>query len=93
MGCGHPTVERIVARAEAVFESPVVGIVGGFHYEGLTTTEIQTHIDYLSSLDLQLIAPSPHDSDQNALGGFKSSFPETYQNVQVGTSISFPTDR
>ena len=34
MGCGHPTVERIVARAEALFEQPVAGVAGGFHYEG-----------------------------------------------------------
>lgn len=42
MGCGHATVERIVARAEALFEQPVVGIVGGFHYDGQNKKEVQS---------------------------------------------------
>ena len=31
-GCGHPTVQRIVARAEMLFDEPVYGIIGGLHY-------------------------------------------------------------
>ena len=32
VGCGHPGVERILARAEALFDQPVYGIMGGLHY-------------------------------------------------------------
>lgn len=32
VGCGHPTIQRIVARAEMLFEEPIYGIVGGLHY-------------------------------------------------------------
>jgi 7,8-dihydropterin-6-yl-methyl-4-(beta-D-ribofuranosyl)aminobenzene 5'-phosphate synthase len=32
VGCGHPTVERIVERAETLFDSPLHGVVGGLHF-------------------------------------------------------------
>jgi len=32
IGCGHPTVERIVERAKAVFDEPIYGIIGGLHF-------------------------------------------------------------
>jgi 7,8-dihydropterin-6-yl-methyl-4-(beta-D-ribofuranosyl)aminobenzene 5'-phosphate synthase len=32
VGGGHPTVERILTRAEALFDLPIYGIVGGLHY-------------------------------------------------------------
>jgi 7,8-dihydropterin-6-yl-methyl-4-(beta-D-ribofuranosyl)aminobenzene 5'-phosphate synthase len=32
VGCGHQTLPRIIERAEALFEEPVYGLVGGLHY-------------------------------------------------------------
>lgn len=32
IGCGHPTVERIIDRVEALFDAPIYGLVGGLHY-------------------------------------------------------------
>ena len=32
IGCGHQTLPRILERAEALFEDPIYGIVGGLHY-------------------------------------------------------------
>jgi len=32
VGCGHQTLPKIVKRAEALFEEPIYGIVGGLHY-------------------------------------------------------------
>jgi 7,8-dihydropterin-6-yl-methyl-4-(beta-D-ribofuranosyl)aminobenzene 5'-phosphate synthase len=32
VGCGHPGVERILARAESLFDQPIYGIVGGMHF-------------------------------------------------------------
>ena len=31
-GCGHPTLQRIIERAEMLFDEPIYGIVGGLHY-------------------------------------------------------------
>lgn len=32
VGCGHQTLPRIIERAEALFEEPIYGVVGGLHY-------------------------------------------------------------
>lgn len=86
-GCGHPTVEAIVTRAEALFGEPVVGIVGGLHYQGLSAAELTPHINFLATRPLQLVAPSPHDTDEPALAAFADAFPDAYQTVQVGELI------
>lgn len=90
VGCGHPTVERIVARAEALFEQPVIGIVGGLHYEGFSFDDVQPHIDFLSSHNLKLVALSPHDSSPEALESFQFTFADRYHTLRVGESIQFP---
>jgi len=32
VGCGHHTVPRLLERAEALFDEPIYGLVGGLHY-------------------------------------------------------------
>jgi len=32
VGCGHPTLQRIVARKEMLFDEPLYGVIGGLHY-------------------------------------------------------------
>jgi 7,8-dihydropterin-6-yl-methyl-4-(beta-D-ribofuranosyl)aminobenzene 5'-phosphate synthase len=32
IGCGHPTIQRIVDRAEMLLDAPLYGVVGGLHY-------------------------------------------------------------
>jgi 7,8-dihydropterin-6-yl-methyl-4-(beta-D-ribofuranosyl)aminobenzene 5'-phosphate synthase len=32
IGCGHPTIERIIERAQMIFEEPIYGIIGGLHF-------------------------------------------------------------
>jgi 7,8-dihydropterin-6-yl-methyl-4-(beta-D-ribofuranosyl)aminobenzene 5'-phosphate synthase len=89
-GCGHPTMERLVERAETLYGQPVIGIVGGLHYENATTEEVQPHIEYLQPRGLRLVALSPHDSSPQALEAFRAAFPQSYQELMVGTVIAFP---
>ena len=89
-GCGHPTMERLVERAETLYEQPVIGVVGGLHYETATADEVQPHIEFLQSRGLRLVALSPHDSSPQALAAFTSAFPHEYQDLLVGTAIQFP---
>ena len=86
-GCGHPTVERIVARAQATFDEPIIGIVGGLHYEGLTRDQVQPRIAVIQRLNPQLVAVSPHDSSSEALQAFRAAFPGIYQDIKVGQPI------
>lgn len=88
-GCGHQTVEKIVARAQALFEEPVVGLVGGLHYQGFTRAQALPHIEFVKSLNLRMVGLSPHDSSKEAMDAFRQAFPNAYQEVQVGRTISF----
>jgi 7,8-dihydropterin-6-yl-methyl-4-(beta-D-ribofuranosyl)aminobenzene 5'-phosphate synthase len=89
-GCGHPTMERLVERAETLYGLPVVGVVGGLHYEGATAEEVQPHIQFLQSRLLRLVALSPHDSSPEALEAFQSTFSDSYHPLSVGDTIQFP---
>lgn len=31
-GCGHQTLPKIIERAEALFDEPIYGMIGGLHY-------------------------------------------------------------
>lgn len=89
-GCGHPTMEKLVTRAEALFGGQVVGVVGGLHYEKASAEDVRPHIRFLEPRQPKLIALSPHDSGPEALKAFQSAFPEAYQVLQVGRTIQFP---
>jgi 7,8-dihydropterin-6-yl-methyl-4-(beta-D-ribofuranosyl)aminobenzene 5'-phosphate synthase len=88
-GCGHPTLERLVARAQALFDEPVVGIVGGLHYENMSAEDVLPHIQYLQELRPQLVALSPHDSSAAAIEAFRDAFPDVYRDITVGRPITF----
>jgi 7,8-dihydropterin-6-yl-methyl-4-(beta-D-ribofuranosyl)aminobenzene 5'-phosphate synthase len=32
VGCGHPTLTKILQRTEQVFSDPIYGVIGGLHY-------------------------------------------------------------
>lgn len=89
-GCGHPTVERLVERAESLYGVPVVGVVGGLHYEGTETEDVLPHIQFLLNRKIELVALSPHDSSPQALEAFESEFSDKYHLLRVGDSIQFP---
>jgi 7,8-dihydropterin-6-yl-methyl-4-(beta-D-ribofuranosyl)aminobenzene 5'-phosphate synthase len=89
-GCGHPSMEKLVARAEALYAEQVVGVVGGLHYEKVSTEEVQPHIQFLEPRQPKLIALSPHDSSPEALVAFESAFLGAYQLIKVGEALQFP---
>jgi len=89
-GCGHPTLERLVERAENLYGLPVIGVVGGLHYENTSAEEVQPHIQFLQARQTKLVALSPHDSSPQALAAFEQAFPGSYRTISVGQPIQFP---
>ena len=89
-GCGHPTIEKITARAGSLFDLPVAGVVGGLHYEGLSEKDIRAHIDFLRPFSPRLVALSPHDNGELAISLFQQAFPGAYQYLRVGEAIHLP---
>lgn len=86
-GCGHPTMEKSVARAETLFGRQVVGVVGGLHYDEASTVDVQPHIQLLELPQPMLIAPSPHDSRPEAPEAFELAFPEAYRFIRVSVWV------
>jgi len=43
VGCGHQTLRKIVDRAEALFDAPLYGVVGGLHYPITKGRNIDIH--------------------------------------------------
>lgn len=88
-GCGHPTLPKLLARAQAAFSVPVVGVVGGLHLGGAPTDVVQSDIHLLKTLNVQLVGLSPHDSGPVELERFRAAFQDAYQEVEVGRTIRF----
>jgi 7,8-dihydropterin-6-yl-methyl-4-(beta-D-ribofuranosyl)aminobenzene 5'-phosphate synthase len=86
-GCGYMGLEALLGRAEAVYNDPVVGVIGGLHYGNAGAQALQPQISLLQSFSPSVVALSPHDSDPAALEAFAQAFPAAYQAIQVGLSI------
>ena len=43
VGCGHQTLTKIVDRAEALFDAPLFGVLGGLHYAVTKGRNIDIH--------------------------------------------------
>jgi len=41
VGCGHSTLQRIVDRAEMLFDEPIYGVVGGLHYPVTASRDVK----------------------------------------------------
>jgi 7,8-dihydropterin-6-yl-methyl-4-(beta-D-ribofuranosyl)aminobenzene 5'-phosphate synthase len=91
-GCGHPTLPVLVARTQAAFSQPVVGVVGGLHLAGAPAATIQANIDLLRNLNAQIVSLSPHDSTPDIVDTFRQAFPGVYQDVKVGQIIHLESD-
>jgi len=89
-GCGHPTLERLVERAESLYGQPVIGVIGGLHYGEASLEDVQPHIQFLRARQPKLIALSPHDSSLQVIAAFKKTFPGAYQAISVGKTIQYP---
>lgn len=87
-GCGHPGLETLVARAQAVLDAPVVGVVGGLHYEEAGAAALQPHVEFLQALHPELVALSSHDSGPGVRQEFRERFGEIYRDIVVGEPIS-----
>ena len=86
-GCGHPGVPNMLARAQALFDQPIIGILGGLHYETTDLAVLQPGIESLKALHPQIVGLSPHDSTPQAIEAFRQAFPDAYRDIAVGQEI------
>ena len=91
-GCGHQTLPKLIARAEALFDVPITGIVGGLHLGNATAQELAPSIRLLQTLQPRLVALSPHDSGETPRQALRAAFPGVYQDILVGQPIGVGVD-
>jgi 7,8-dihydropterin-6-yl-methyl-4-(beta-D-ribofuranosyl)aminobenzene 5'-phosphate synthase len=82
-GCGHPGLARMLDRAEALFDAPVAGFVGGLH----TTDAAAADIALLKARQPRLVALSSHDSGPEVIDAFRQAFGTAYRELAVGEEI------
>lgn len=87
-GCGHMGLKALLARAETVFEAPVIGVIGGLHYGNTDIADLQAEVQMLRDLQPSVLALSPHDSEQSVLDGFGEAFLDAFAPIIVGQKIS-----
>ncbi len=90
IGCGHPTLETLVYRAETIFDEPVIGVVGGLHYLNASAEDLVPHIEFLRQRNPGIVALSPHDSSGFVLQTFEAAFPDAYRYIVTGQEIVMP---
>ena len=88
-GGGHQTLPKLIAWTQALFDEPIVGVVGGLHFENATAAAMDPDIQLLQELPLQVVALSPHDSEAPARQALREAFPHIYEDVMVGQPIRF----
>ena len=86
-GCGHMGLESLLTRAGAVFDVPVVGVIGGLHYGNADMASLQDEVRLLDRLNPVVVALSPHDSSATVLDGFAEHFKGAYEYIEVGKSL------
>lgn len=86
-GGGHAGLEWMLEQSEQIFHQSVVAVVGGLDYQNKTRTELQPDFNLLRSQNIQLIAVSPHNSDDSVLQLVAAQFPQQTVPLRVGEPV------
>lgn len=88
-GCAHPRLVKILDHVQAMFDSQIYLVMGGFHLAGFEKEEIQAIILKCRQAGVQKIGPA-HCSGELAHTLFKNEYGSDYLNMGVGQEIIIP---
>ncbi len=88
VGCSHPGVNNIVAKAVEDLHTTPYAVLGGFHEANSNEQEVSNLIDSLLNLSLSQIYPF-HCSGDLIRNYLHTTYPELYSEVCVGTKLLF----
>jgi len=88
VGCSHPGVDRLVAKAREDLKSQPYAVIGGFHLSGAGTAKIRKVAENLVELGLKKVYPI-HCSGEKFRSYLKENYPEVYGDGRVGFKILF----
>jgi 7,8-dihydropterin-6-yl-methyl-4-(beta-D-ribofuranosyl)aminobenzene 5'-phosphate synthase len=88
VGCGHPTIEKIVETAETTIKKPVHLLVGGLHLLPADDKQTQRIADALhDTWKVRWMAPG-HCTGEPAFAILKKTFGDHYIYAGLGTTIT-----
>ncbi|MBN2093438.1 MBL fold metallo-hydrolase, partial [candidate division KSB1 bacterium] len=74
-GCAHPGIVHITEKAKTLFRKEIYLLIGGFHLNRKSDTELKQIIDALKHLGVKYVAPT-HCTGDAAISAFKQAFGE-----------------
>lgn len=86
-GCAHPGVDRIVEAVHALHEGDILLVMGGFHLQWATDSQIERIIRTFKRLGVRYVAPT-HCTGEKAQKLFEKYFGDRYLRVGVGKKIT-----
>jgi 7,8-dihydropterin-6-yl-methyl-4-(beta-D-ribofuranosyl)aminobenzene 5'-phosphate synthase len=87
-GCAHPGIVRIIERAKELTGDPVHLVLGGFHLDNKSETEISAILADFRRLGVQKVAPC-HCTGERAIAMFTDEYGQTFVQAGVGMVINF----
>jgi 7,8-dihydropterin-6-yl-methyl-4-(beta-D-ribofuranosyl)aminobenzene 5'-phosphate synthase len=78
IGCGHSTLQRIVDRAEMLFDEPIYGLIGGLHYPvtGARTVVLGIPVQKIAGTGKLPWRPITRDEVQQAIAYLQRRHPQ-----------------
>ncbi len=86
VGCSHIGIVNIIESIKKRTKLPIRAVIGGTHLNKADDNRIQKTIEYLKSLNLELLATS-HCTGDKAMGMFKEAMPEVFELNNTGHII------
>ncbi len=88
VGCSHPGILTIVQNAKRAFNTPVYGVIGGFHLMDHSSTDIQQCARDLANERIAFVSPT-HCTGWRAERIFHDVFHEGFVPLRDGQTLSF----
>ncbi len=89
VGCSHPGVDRIAAKAHHIAADDFLLVLGGFHLLSAGRDRIEAIARELSELGVKRIAPC-HCTGRTAVSIFKKKFPNACITCGAGLTLELP---
>ena len=88
VGCSHPGVDKIVAKAADDLNCEPYAVIGGFHLSGASSEKMKNIARNLMQSGLRRVYPL-HCSGEGFRRLFEEEYPEAYGDGHVGSIFSF----
>lgn len=87
VGCAHPGIVEIIQKIKKDFDTPIYGVMGGFHLMNSSAKEITACANALKAEGLKMVAPT-HCTGWRAEIIMKRVFKDGFLKVREGQTIS-----